>query len=98
MRYEVWTHYRGRTGQWARVKATNSYDEAVKSADFWDEKQDTYFFDTQRMDFYDHKLMANMRFDNAVARLEAQKEYMPKLRNLMDAGNHVHLYTWDCGL
>lgn len=82
MRYEVWTHFSGRTGQWVMVKHTLNYDDAVQTANFWDEKQDTYLFDTRRMDFYDHKLMANMRFDNAIARLEAQKEYMPKLRAL----------------
>lgn len=97
MRYEVWTHFRGRTGQWVIVEHTDTYNEAVDACNSWDEKQDTYLLDTQRLDFYDHKLLANMRFDNAIARLESQKEYMPKLRALIDRPSpFVKVYTWNC--
>lgn len=55
--------------RWALIAETDDYDSAAEIANRWDERRDVYFFDRRHMTFQDFQQVADIKFDNAIARL-----------------------------
>ena len=56
-------------GRWVLITETDDYDEAASIANKWDERMDVHFFDRRRMTFWDYQTIADIKFDNAIAKL-----------------------------
>jgi len=58
-----------RIKRWNLIIESDDYNEVATMANWYDERVDVYFFDRKRMTFADYQRLADIKFDNAIARL-----------------------------